>query len=143
MASVVTVTLSNGEVRLHLNNTSVRIYTCNTFREWFAREFGDRAPLASVWSAIRVPGWLLFSATDSRFFGDTCRALAQAIDDSFGDLNWASAVERSDDCDDIREALPAELLEAFFAETLASPSASGYTHALGRRRHGYRARSAV
>lgn len=122
MDSVVAVTLSNGEVWLNLNGASARIYACGPFREWFAREFGERAPLADVWNAIRVPGWLLYSATDTRYFGDECSALAHAIDDSFGPggLDWATNVEQPDDCDAIREALPAELLEAFFAETLDS-----------------------
>ena len=122
MDSVVTVTLSNGEVWLNLDSASVRIYTCGPFREWFAREFGERAPLASVWNAIRVPGWLLYSAADTCCFGDVCHALVYAIDDSFGPggIDWGSTAEQPDDCDDIRKALPAELLEAFFAETLAS-----------------------
>ncbi len=121
MDSVVTVTLSNGEVWLTLDGASARIYACGPFREWFAREFGERAPLASVWNAIRVPSWLLYSATEAHCFGAECRALAFAIDENFDPgLDWASTVEQPDDCDDIRTALPAELLEAFFAETLAS-----------------------
>lgn len=122
MDSVVTVTLSNNDVWLNLDDASVRIYACGPFREWFAREFGEHAPLASVWNAIRVPGWLLYSATNTYHFGGECCALAYAIDESFGPdgLDWAANVEQPDDCDDIREALPAELLEAFFAETLAS-----------------------
>lgn len=121
MDSVVTVTLSNGEAWLNLDSASARIYACGPFREWFAREFGERAPLASVWNAIRVPGWLLYSAAQGSSFGAECCALAFAIDESFPDgLDWASTVEQPDDCDDIRKALPAELLEAFFAETLAS-----------------------
>lgn len=122
MDSVVTVTLSNGEVWLTLDGASARIYACGPFREWLTREFGERAPLACVWNAIRVPGWLLYSAAQGSSFGDVCCALAFAIDESFGpdDLDWASTAEQPDDCDDIRTALPAELLEAFFAETLDS-----------------------
>jgi hypothetical protein len=122
MDSVVTVTLSDGKVRLHLNDASVRIYACGSFCVWFACEFGESAPLANVWNAIRVPGWLLYSATDTRCFGVECSSLAHAIDDSFGPdgLDWASTTEQPAECDDIRKALPAELLEAFFAETLVS-----------------------
>ncbi|TXH58612.1 MAG: hypothetical protein E6Q97_01770 [Desulfurellales bacterium] len=121
MNSVVTVTLSNGEVWLTLDGASARIYACGPFREWFAREFGERAPLACVWNAIRVPGWLLYSATQvvrSETFVDRESECAAHI--AKAAAFWASTAEQPDDCDDIRTALPAELLEAFFAEILAS-----------------------